>query len=114
MHLIKPTMKIITLASTLVVLFALQSSLTSCNSSPTTTTLPGSWDKIGDFNGTPRSGAVGFIINGVPYVGTGFNYESNSRLTDFWKYDAVSDSWTSVADFIGPARSGAVAFVINN
>jgi hypothetical protein len=107
-------MKIINLATTLVVLIALQLSLTSCNSSPNTTTLPGSWDKMGDYNGIPRSGAVGFVINDIAYVGTGFNYESNSRLTDFWKYDATSDSWSRVADFIGSPRTNAVAFVMNN
>jgi hypothetical protein len=109
-------MKFINLASTLIVLIALQSSLTSCNSSPTSTTLPGAWDNelIADYGGIPRSGAVGFVINNIAYVGTGFNYESNSRLQDFWKYDPTNGSWIQVADFPGTPRSSAVAFVVNN
>jgi N-acetylneuraminic acid mutarotase len=114
MQLIKPFMKIFTMALAFMVVFALQLNLTSCNSTASTTTLPGSWDKVGDFNGIPRSGAVSFVINGFAYAGTGFNYENNKRLTDFWKYDASSDSWTAVADFPGAPRSGAVSFVMNN
>ncbi len=116
MHLIKSPMKFITLASSLVVIAALQLSLTSCNSTPTSTTLPGAWanELIADYGGIPRSGAVGFVINNVAYVGTGFNYESNKRLTEFWKYDPANGSWIQVADFPGIARSGAVAFVMNN
>lgn len=112
-------MKYISFAASLVLLIALQTGLTSCNSSPTSTTLAGSWDKLGDCQADPRSGAVGFIINGICYFGTGFNYElagqtgTPGRLKDFWKYDPSSDTWTRVADFGGVARSGAVAFAMN-
>jgi len=91
--------------------------ITSCNPS-TSTTLLGSWDKLGDFSGTPRDGAVGFVINNIAYVGTGYNYTSNKFLNDFWRYDPTSDSWVRAADMpltlngkLG--RSGAVAFTLN-
>jgi N-acetylneuraminic acid mutarotase len=69
---------------------------------------------ISDFGGIPRSGAVGFVIGDTAYVGTGFNYEGNTRLKDFWKYDQFQKSWIQVASFPGPGRSNAVAFVMNN
>ncbi len=111
-------MKYLSLLASFLLLFALQNSLTSCNSSPTTTTLPGSWDKLGDFEGYPRGGAVNFIINGVAYVGGGYNYDlqqqgTSGRLNDFWKYDQAADTWTKVAPFPGTARSQAVAFTLN-
>lgn len=112
-------MKYISYAASLLLLLALQIGFTSCNSSPSSTTLPGSWDKLGDCDADPRSGAVGFLINGIGYMGTGFNYElagqtgTPGRLKDFWKYDPTSDTWSRVADFTGSARSGAVAFALN-
>ena len=112
-------MKYISFVASILVFFALQISLTSCNSSPSTSTLPGSWDKLGDFKGYPRTGASCFVINGVAYVGCGYNYElasvggASGRLKDFWKYDAANDDWIQVADFPGGGRSGAVAFSIN-
>lgn len=91
--------------------------ISSCNPS-TSTTLLGSWDKIGDFAGFPRDGAVGFVINNIAYVGTGYNYTSGKFLLDFWRYDPGSDSWYPVAPIPASAvgqfgRSGAVAFTLN-
>jgi len=91
--------------------------ISSCNPS-TSTTLLGSWDKLGDFAGVPRDGAVGFVINNIAYAGTGYNYGSNKFLNDFWRYDPASDSWYPVADMpltvVGKlGRSGAVAFTLN-
>lgn len=98
--------------SILLVLMGMNFSLNSCNSS-SSTTLPGAWDKIGDFAGIPRDGAVSFVIDNKAYVGTGYNYFGNKFLTDFWKYDPSSDSWYPVAPFPGAGRSGAVAFTLN-
>jgi len=95
----------------LVVLIGMNFSLNSCNST-SSTTLPGGWDKIGDFAGIPRDGAVSFVIDNIAYVGLGYNYASNSFLQDFYRYEPNSDSWYPVADFPG-ARSGAVAFTLN-
>jgi N-acetylneuraminic acid mutarotase len=86
--------------------------ITSCNPSSSTTLL-GSWDKLGDFAGIPRDGAVSFVINNFAYVGTGYNYASNQFLNDFWKYDPNSDAWYEIAPFPGDLRTGAVAFSLN-
>jgi N-acetylneuraminic acid mutarotase len=84
----------------------------SCSKS-TPVVLPGSWTKLGDYPGVPRDGAVSFVINNVPYVGTGYNYASNQFLQDFWRYDVNNDSWHEVAAFPGEARTGAVAFALD-
>lgn len=99
-------------ACALVVAVGMNVFLNSCNPS-SSTSLPGAWDKIGDFAGIPRDGAVGFVINDIAYVGTGYNANSLSYLTDFWKYDPSSDSWYPAAKFPGVGRSGAVAFALN-
>src|SRR5258706_15396216 len=113
MHKIKSKMRRLLLTiCTVMVLGSTGLYITSCNSS-TSTSLKGSWDKVGDFSGYPRDGAVGFVIGGFAYVGTGYNYASNKYLNDFWKYDPSSDSWYAAASFPGQARSGAVAFTLN-
>src|SRR5579859_7916825 len=98
MYLIKPNMKYFSSIAAMVLAVTMQFFLTSCNSSGGTTTLPGAWDKMGSFEGIPRSGAVSFVIGNYAYVGTGFNAESNTKLKDFWKYDATADTWTPMAD----------------
>jgi len=99
-------------ALTAAVLIGFIVGLSSC-SSPSTNTLPGSWDKLGDYAGIPRDGAVGFTIGNFTYVGTGFNYASLTYLNDIWKYDPSSDSWYPVAPFPGQPRTNAVAFTLN-
>ena len=42
------------------------------------------WTQSVHFGGIPRNAAVGFSINGTPYVGTGFNYAQGGNLNDFW------------------------------
>lgn len=81
---------------------------TSCDSDEV---LLGNWIKQSDFDGTARTGAVAFTIDGKAYVGTGF--DGLNRLNDFWQYSPESDQWVKVADFPGAARSGAVAFAVN-
>lgn len=104
----------------LLMFLALQIAMSSCNSSTSSTTLPGSWEYMGAFDGYPRASAVSFTINGILYMGGGVNFDAvqqgvsaNGRLNDFWKYDAVTGNWKRVADFPGTARSQAVAFSLN-
>ncbi len=89
-------------------------SLYSCNTS-SSTTLPGSWDKLGDFDGITRSGATGFVIGNYAYMGTGYNYDVPTRLTDFWRYDPQIDTWIQMASLPSAAapRSNAVGFALN-
>lgn len=106
-------MKTNRLAYAVMALLAVQVILSSCSSSSSTTTKPGAWDRVGDFDGKTRSNGVGFVLNGAAYLGLGYNYGEDVRLTDFYKYDAASDSWTQVASFPGVGRTNAVAFVLN-
>ena len=80
--------------------------LNSCESS--SSTLIGNWMSLSDFDGLPRSDAVGFSIGTTGYIGTGF--DGDERLNDFWAYDVSANSWTQKADFPGIARNGAVGF----
>ncbi len=70
--------------------------------------LIGNWVELSDFEGVPRSDAVGISLGDKGYVGTG--YDGEDRLRDFWEYDPINDYWTQKADFEGIARNGAVGF----
>lgn len=70
--------------------------------------LIGNWASLSDFDGLPRSDAVGFSIGTKGYIGTG--YDGDERLKDFWEYDVSKNSWTQKADFPGVARNSAVGF----
>ena len=70
--------------------------------------LIGNWVRRSDFEGTPRSDAVSFVIGDFAYVGLG--YDGDEDLRDFWRYDARLDFWTRMDDFPGSARRAAVAF----
>lgn len=74
--------------------------------------LVGNWFQRSDFEGVPRSAAVGFSIGNKAYVGLG--YDGKDRVTDFWEYDADVNNWVRIADFPGAARTGAVAFTIGS
>jgi N-acetylneuraminic acid mutarotase len=84
--------------------------LNSCESSDETDII-GNWVEESDFDGVPRSDAVGFSIGSKGYVGTG--YDGETRLNDFWEYDPLKNSWTQKADFPGVARNSAIGFSIN-
>lgn len=81
--------------------------LTSCKGK-TVDTLVGNWVKLSDFDGIPRSDAVGFSIGTKGYIGTG--YDGTERLNDFWEYDPARNTWTQKADLPGIARNGAIGF----
>lgn len=76
--------------------------------------LLGDWGRKADFEGVSRSDATAFVINDTAYVGTGFtsSTSTDSRLSDFWKYNADQDNWYAIASFPGKARSKAVAFSV--
>ncbi|MBN2519099.1 MAG: galactose oxidase [Bacteroidales bacterium] len=70
--------------------------------------LIGNWVELSDFEGVPRTDAVGFAIGDKGYLGTG--YDGSERLNDFWEYDVSRNTWMQKADFPGAARNGAVGF----
>ena len=70
--------------------------------------LVGNWVELSDFDGVPRTDAVGFAIGSKGYLGTG--YDGENRLNDFWEYDVARNTWTQKADFPGVPRNGAIGF----
>jgi N-acetylneuraminic acid mutarotase len=62
--------------------------------------------------GTARSSAVGFSVNGIGYIGTG--YDGFNYMNDFWAFDPLADSFIQKADFAGGPRYEAAAFGIGN
>ncbi len=101
---------------------AVVSTIISCKGDDDEETLIGNWLVRKDFKGNARSQAVAFSIGNFGYVGSGYNFDKDVRLKDFWAYDAELDNWTQVASLdegvnaVGhaKARSGAVAFAIND
>jgi N-acetylneuraminic acid mutarotase len=67
------------------------------------------WTQIADFLGTARYNAVGFAINNLGYVGTG--YDGDFYRSDFFSYDPQSNSWNEIANFPGGKREDALAVV---
>ena len=92
----------------LLFLFMLTFSFLNSCSKDDTNDLVGNWVSVSDFDGLPRSDAVGFSIGTKGYVGTG--YDGDKRLNDFWEYDVDKNSWSQKADFPGIARNAAVGF----
>ena len=74
------------------------------------------WTKRSNFEGTARSGAVGFSIDNKGYIGTGKGGGDPTLVfyNDFWEYDPATDNWTKRSDFGGTARDGAVGVSIGN
>lgn len=64
--------------------------------------------------GTERTYATAFSINGKGYVGLGTS-DGNTALRDFWEYNPKNNSWRQVASLpaAASARYGAVGFSIN-
>jgi N-acetylneuraminic acid mutarotase len=67
------------------------------------------WTQKANFAGGVRAAAVGFSIGSKGYVGTGFDYSTNTYKNDFWEYDPIANTWTQKANFVS-VRSLAVGF----
>lgn len=74
------------------------------------------WTRRADIPGTYayRGFAVGFVVNGAAYVGTGDDTSIYTVKNDLWKYDTTTDSWSQMASMPAMGRDGAFSFVINN
>ena len=86
--------------------------LLGCGKSETVSTL-GDWTEKSALDGVARSGAAGFVINNIAYLGTGLDNKSQ-LLQDFWAYDPAKDAWSQKAAFAGAARNLAVGFAVGN
>jgi len=85
----------------------------SCKKDDTTTTTVGDWMRSSDFEGVARTEAVGFVLDGKAYIGTGYK-QDDVRLSDFWAYDQATETWFQKADMPGAARNSAVAFTVGS
>src|ERR1051326_6912607 len=76
---------------------------------------PDSWIQKANLLGPARERAVGISINGMRYVGTGWNLSTYYK--DWWQYNPATDTWTQKADFGflvgGTARNRAIGLSIN-
>lgn len=72
--------------------------------------LVGNWVQVSDFSGVPRTSAVSATIDDLGYVGTGYNYDQDERLQDFWTFNPTNGTWYQIASFPGAGRTNAVAF----
>ncbi|REA63480.1 galactose oxidase [Dyadobacter luteus] len=104
---LKKTSLAILIASTALVQF-------SCNNDDADADKLGNWYRQGipDFGGTPRSGAVSFVVGEKGYIGTGRTNETVSRVKDMWSFNGAT--WAQVAEFPGTGRQDAIAFVAGN
>lgn len=68
------------------------------------------WSQKANFP-TLRADAATFVIDGIGYVGTG--YDGDNSENDFWEYDPVGNKWTQKVDFTGSARINAIGFSVN-
>lgn len=92
----------------------------SCTKDPNTALL-GNWlgTNISQMTGAGRAQACAFVIGNDVYVGLGTNQYGNC-LSDFWKYNTVTNQWTSLANLsdssgkVLPGRKAAVAFAIDS
>lgn len=73
---------------------------------------PGKWCKIPDFKGGKRYAAVGFVIAGNAYVGTG--REENFSKNDIWSLDPITNTWSGKNNFVSSVRYHAISFSIGN
>ena len=73
----------------------------------------GSWlakANLGPNTNYSRSKPSSFVINGLGYVGCGYN---GTARVDLWAYNPTNNTWTQKANFGGSTRFGAFGFAIN-
>lgn len=94
------------------ILMAVAASLTftSCDDEEDETM--GNWERMSDFDGTPRSAAVCFTVGNNAFFGTGFDGKNSVALSDFWQYNVAGNYWTQKADFPGTLRYYATSFIV--
>lgn len=69
------------------------------------------WTKIADFPGVPRRSSMCFVLGGIAYVGGGYGNDGNwGTLSDFYKYDPISNQWTKLNNI---GTDGATTFVLD-
>lgn len=69
------------------------------------------WSQIADLPGGGRRNAIAFTIGDFGYVGTGMDSIVASTpgaqtLSDFWKFEPLTNSWTQIASYPGNFGNG--------
>ncbi len=67
-------------------------------------------DEEDDYN-VVRSNAVGFTIDGLGYIVSGYN---GGVLNSTWEYDPAKDDWEDITGLEGYSRQDAIAFSNGN
>jgi N-acetylneuraminic acid mutarotase len=71
------------------------------------------WTQKADFPGGSRFGAYAFVINGIAYVGGGYDTGYHTQ-SDLYSYDPSSDSWHQLSKPFFGSRTFAATFAIGN
>ena len=75
------------------------------------------WTRKADFPGLGRHDAVGFVVGNYGYFGTGMTNLTpldQLQLSDWWRYDPVSDTWVQKNNFSGGTRNLSTAFSLGD
>lgn len=67
------------------------------------------WTQKAPVGGPVRIAASSFAIGTKGYIGTGYNNQMDSTLTDFWEWNSATNIWTQKANFSGPSRGWAMS-----
>lgn len=55
------------------------------------------WTPKNEFPGNGRSEGIGVSVNGLGYVGFGYNFFSSNKHQDIWEYNPNNDAWEEKA-----------------
>lgn len=86
--------------SFLIISVVLSAFLISCNSEEEEI---GNWVEKAVFEGYARGEGTSFAIDGKGFFGMGKDIDAN--LSDFWRFDPVTNAWSPAASFPGKARA---------
>ena len=71
------------------------------------------WVEVPNVPMEARSGAASFIIDGIIYVGMGYN-ASHERLKDWWSYTIDTNEWAQLDNFPSEGRTFVTSFHIGS
>ena len=72
------------------------------------------WTYGKDFEGEPRTDAIGFTINNIGYIGRGsLGAYCFCPMKDFWAFNPVTNTYERKADFPGMLTGDPIGFSVN-